>query len=75
MVRQRSPLPIPEMTCPLGDEHCALLDRALKSCADTSCVLDKLEAMGMDVSQFRNEVDANQRVAAGLKAIYFPDRS
>lgn len=74
MARNRSPLPIPQMECPLGDEHCQLLDMALQSCSDVSCLLDKYEALGLDVSGWRAQVQSNDALAKGLKAIHFPNR-
>lgn len=75
MVRSRSPLPIPELQCPLGDEHCELLDRTLASCNDLQCYLEKLQAAGLDVSAWMQESRSNEALATRLKAIHFPDRS
>lgn len=75
MARNRNPLPIPQMGCPLGDEHCALLDSALQSCNDLQCYLDKLAAAGLDVSAWMQESKSNEALATNLKAIHFPDRA
>lgn len=75
MARQRNPLPIPKMECPLGDEHCHNLNETLRSCADLGCYLDKLESIGLDVSEWRNESNGNARMAEGIKRIHFPDRA
>lgn len=74
MARQRSPLPIPQLECPLGDEHCSLLDSALKDCSDLRCYLEKLQAAGLDFSAETQECNGNQALAERLKAIHFPDR-
>jgi hypothetical protein len=75
MARNRNPLPIPPMECPLGDEHCDLLDQTLQSCNSLNCYLDKLQALGLDVSAWRQESIANESLAKALKEIHFPDRS
>lgn len=75
MARQRSPLPIPQLECPLGDEHCHLLDAALKSCGDLRAYLEKIAALGLDVTEWLAQVEANQRLASGIKAAHFPDRN
>lgn len=75
MARNRNPLPIPPMECPLGDEHCELLNQALRSCNDLCSYLDQLQGLGLDVSQWRAECQGNQALAEGLKAIHFPHRA
>lgn len=75
MARSRSPLPIPPLECPLGDEHCALLDQVLQSRMSLCAYLDKLESIGLDMSAQRSECEGNGGLAEKLKAIHFPDRA
>lgn len=75
MARTRNPLPIPQMECPLGDEHCEQLTQALRSCHDLNCYLDKLSELGLDVSEWKAHSEANQRLAEGIKRLHFPDRA
>lgn len=72
MARTGNPLPIPQLECPLGDEHCMMLNEALKSCSDTRCYLEKLAAIGLDVSGWANENSSNETLAKALKEIHFP---
>lgn len=74
MARNRNPLPIPQLDCPLGDEHCELLNQTLKSCNDLQCYLDKLAGLGLDVSAWMQESQGNEALATGLKQIHFPHR-
>lgn len=74
MARNRSPLPIPPLECPLGDEHCVLLDQVLHSRMSLCQYLDKLESIGLDMSAQRSECEGNGSLAQQLKAIHFPDR-
>lgn len=58
--------------CPLGDEACALLNQTLQSCSDLSCYLEKLAAVGLDVSDWQARNASQQALAAGLKQVHFP---
>lgn len=72
MSRTRNPLPIPQLECPLGDEHCELLTQTLRSCNDLCQYLDKLEALGLDVSHWKEQCKSNEALATGLKQVHFP---
>lgn len=56
----------------LGPTDLATLNRALQSCADWSCVLDKLAGAGYDVEDLRAELQHNEAKATKLKAAFFP---
>lgn len=72
MSRQRNPLPIPQLECPLGDEHCELLNQTLRSCHDLCQYLTKLEGLGLDVSHWMEQCKSNEALAQGLKTVHFP---
>lgn len=75
MARRRDPLPIPQLECPLGEEHCALLNQALQSCNDLQCYLEKLQSLGLDVSEWLAQSRSNEALAQGLKQIHFPNHA
>ncbi len=59
--------------CPLGDEHCAILNQVLQGCSDLACYLERLKAIGLDVSEWEARNDATRALATGLKQAHFPE--
>lgn len=62
------------MECPLGDEHCALLNQTLRSCSTLQCYLEKLIAIGVPFDQQMQESQGNEGLATQLKALHFPNQ-
>jgi hypothetical protein len=56
----------------LSDGDLQKLNKLIKDCADTDCMLDKLESLGLDVSQMRTDNGSMAKFAAGAKSQFFP---
>ena len=59
--------------CPLSEQDCQTLNALLQSCADTECLLAKLEAIGLDVSSLRADNTHQQVFFDRTKRTFFPD--
>jgi hypothetical protein len=57
----------------LAPADLALLNRTLQGCVNMECVVEKLRAVGYDTSDMDAEIARQKKVAAGLKAAFFPD--
>lgn len=59
---------------PLKDCHCDNLNQCLQSCAETAQILAKMRAAGMPAEQIEALNEQQRKLAAGLKAQFFPNR-
>jgi hypothetical protein len=76
MARQKITPPTPpgwDVTCPLSPGDCDKLTKLIQSCADTACILDALESLGLEVTQIRAENESQKVFAEKSKAFFFPN--
>jgi hypothetical protein len=69
-----NPMQTPEH-CPLGDQHCAALDKVLSNSAKGIALAKDCIDCGLDYQQQHDMLTAQQQMAQKLKAKFFPNRS
>lgn len=60
---------------PLGPEHRACLDRVLMRAVKVMKIVQACENCGLDVSQAREEIEQQRKMAEALKREFFPECS
>jgi hypothetical protein len=63
--------PVP---CPLGDEHCAMLDQSAQIGAVLADWLHKCDQAGLNVEKLKAECNRRNLLTQGLKQQFFPHK-
>jgi hypothetical protein len=60
---------------PLTGDHLQALNKVLQAIPIGLELVKRCQACGLDVSEFQAQLEAQQRMAAALKAQFFPSES
>ena len=60
-------------TNPLNGSDCDALDMALDECGGIREMLARAEQAGLDVSEYKAQLDQVERTARGIKQAFFPN--
>jgi hypothetical protein len=60
--------------CPLGDEHCQLLDKALQTAAQARQLAQDCVDCGLPMHDELAAIKNREELATALKAKFFPNR-
>ena len=58
----------------LNDQQCACIDAVLTSIAETRELIAKCKDCGIDMQRIEDELNQQEKLAAGIKRNFFPDR-
>lgn len=64
----------PSFPCPLGDQHCAALDKSLDQLAQARQIAQDCVDCGLPFHDQLQEIKAREQLASNLKAKFFPHR-
>jgi hypothetical protein len=65
----------PDLAPKLTQEHCDQLCAVIQQTAVALDYCTKCEAAGLDMSGYRETLEAQRKVAEGVKRVFFPDRN